>query len=244
MDILYVVGTGSKWCNNELKYSLRSIAKYGKNVGNVVLVGYKPHFVNEENVIYIPCEDIGNKKHERILNKILTAAKSGKLSDHFLISSDDHFYIKETDFDQLPVYYKKEEMVGSERKSYTRSILQTKKFLQDNGLTIYQTNPHCNTHFDINIYNKYKELFDKGVTLPDSVESNCLMGNLLIKEGWEPQYYRDVKVGRFKNRKELLEKIGDSECFSIYDHAVNYGVGDYLKELFPKRCKYEKPLII
>ena len=61
MDIVYIIGKGSKWNNQELKYSLRSIAKYGINIGKVFIVGYKPNFVSDE-VIYIPCDDIGEKK--------------------------------------------------------------------------------------------------------------------------------------------------------------------------------------
>lgn len=239
MDILYIVGTGSHWYNYELKYSLRSLEKYGKNIDKVAIVGFKPHFLNDK-IIHIPCEDIGKNKHTRILNKVLTAIKSGQLSDHFLISSDDHFYVKETDFNNLPVYYKKEEIVGNDKKEYFKSLLETKEFLEQNGLTTYQTNPHCNTHFDVNIYNKYKDLFDKGMKLPNGLEMNCLMGNLLVKEGWEPQFFKDTKVGRFVGQKELIAKIGDTECFSVYDHAIACGVDKYLKEKFPNKSKWEK----
>lgn len=37
MDILYVIGRGSKWENNELRYSLRSLEKNGINVGNIFI---------------------------------------------------------------------------------------------------------------------------------------------------------------------------------------------------------------
>ena len=56
MDILYVIGKGSEWNNNELRFSLRSIAKYGKNIDRVFIVGYKPDFVSDE-VTFIPCDD-------------------------------------------------------------------------------------------------------------------------------------------------------------------------------------------
>lgn len=239
MDILYVVGTGSHWNNNELKYSLRSIAKYGKNVDNVIIVGNKPSFVSDK-VIYIPCSDTGNCKHTKILNKVIAAIKSGKLSKHFLISSDDHFYVKEVDFNNIPVYYKRETIEPKGGILYRKSLMETKDFLIKNELTTFQTNPHCNTHFDVDIYNKYMNLFTEGKKLPHGCELNCLMGNLLIKEGWESKKYRDVKVKRFATRKGLLDKIGDSECFSIYDEAIDCGVGKYLEELFPEKCKYEK----
>lgn len=239
MDILYVVGTGSKWRNNELKYSLRSLAKYGKNIDKVAIVGFKPSFLNDQ-IIHIPCEDVGKNKHSKILNKVLTAIKNGQLSDHFLISSDDHFYIKETDFDKLPVYYKNEEIQERDGNEYFQSIKETKQFLKDNNLTVFQTNPHCNTHFDVNIYNKYKDLFDKGMQLPHGVEMNCLMGNLLIKDGWKPEPFKDIKIKRFVGRKELIQQIENTECFSVYDSAIPLGVDKYLKEIFPNKSKWER----
>lgn len=236
MDICYIVGTGSKWVNNELRYSLRSIAKNGINVDNVIIVGNIPNFINKKEVICIPCDDIEDKKHNRILYKILLAAHSGKVSNEFLISSDDHFYIKQTDFNTFPVYYKHEEIKGGEHSEYRRSLEETKEFLEVNGITTYQTNPHCNTLFNIEVYNKYKDLFEKGKQLPDGIETNCLMGNLLIKEGHPFKYYKDIKV---KSLKELNSKIDDSECFSIYDCAIQNGIPQYLREQFPDKCKYE-----
>ena len=203
MDILYILGTGSSWNNNEIKYSLRSIAKYGKNIDKVVIVGEKPKFVND-SVICIPCGDVMDKKHKNILNKIITAANSGLISDHFLISSDDHFYVKETDFDLLPVYYKSEIIKGSNKNEYKKSLLETKNFLINHDISTYQTNPHCNTHFDVNVYNKYKALFDEGMQLQNGVETNCLMGNLLIQEGYKPEHYRDIKV---RSLNELKTKL-------------------------------------
>ena len=50
MDILYVVGTGSKWDNNELRYSLRSIDKYGINIDRVFIVGTKPDFCDGKSI--------------------------------------------------------------------------------------------------------------------------------------------------------------------------------------------------
>lgn len=43
MDILYIVGKGRSLCDNkELRYSLRSLAKYGKNIDRIFVAGYCP----------------------------------------------------------------------------------------------------------------------------------------------------------------------------------------------------------
>ena len=238
MDILYIVGTGSKWNDNELRYSLRSIAKYGKNVGQVYIVGHKPDWVSSQ-VIHIDCVDHFERKHKNMMYKVIVATERCNMSNHFLLSSDDHFYIKETDFDNYPIYSKSDTIRGGSKNSYEKSMYWTGKFLREHGLPTYQTNPHCNTHFDVDIYKKNSELFAKGIQLEYGAEMNCLMGNLMIQAGAKPTPYRDIKVREFHSREELLEKLGDSHCFSIGDEAIRCGIGKYLEELFPEKCRYE-----
>ena len=52
MTVVYVLGTGSKWKNYELLYSLRSIEKNLKGFTDVVIVGELPSWI--QNVIHIP----------------------------------------------------------------------------------------------------------------------------------------------------------------------------------------------
>ena len=42
MDVLYYIGAGSMRQNIELRLSLRSLEKHGKNIDRVFLVGNKP----------------------------------------------------------------------------------------------------------------------------------------------------------------------------------------------------------
>jgi len=56
MDIVYLMGEGYSKCNyNELRYSLRSIDKYGKNVDRVYVIGYCPEWLSDE-IIKIPLD--------------------------------------------------------------------------------------------------------------------------------------------------------------------------------------------
>ena len=51
-DVVYPIGQGSSWKNNELRFSLRSIEKYGINVGKLFIVGELPDFLLGEDIIY------------------------------------------------------------------------------------------------------------------------------------------------------------------------------------------------
>ena len=243
MDILYVVGTGSKWDNNELRYSLRSIDKYGINIDRVFIVGTKPDFVNN-TIHYIPCGDPYPRKHKNILHKVIKAITTSDIGRHFLISSDDHFYVRETDFANLPVYYRNEEIPASYKadkmNNYTRSLLDTRALLKKYGFPIYQTNPHCNTHFRTDYYERNKHIFDEAFALEYGGELNCIMGNIFIANGAVPTPFNDSKLTKARTNAELKERLQDIECFSIGDKALKWGIQDYLTELFPHKSKYEK----
>ena len=242
MDILYVVGnTGSKWNNNELRYSLRSIDRYGKNIGRVFIATEKlPSFINPEAVVHFAIRDLGQIKHINIMNKVESVMRYSDIADDFLLSSDDHFYIKPTDFDNYPLYHKGEIQERQSTEEYWKSMRDTKEFLVNHGLTTYSTNPHCNTHFNRPLYMANIKLMDDGKKLMYGAEVNSLMGNLMIAQGVEPVLLDDIKIKKFKSRQELLEKIGDAHCFSIYDAALNCGIKEYLRELFPNKSRWEK----
>lgn len=240
MDILYVVGTGSKWNNNELRYSLRSIDKNGMNVGRIFIATETlPKFINPEAVVHICIRDLGKIKHRNIMDKIECVMNYSDIADDFLLSSDDHFYIRETDFDNYPLYYKGEIEDKRDDAEYWRSLRDTKHLLQANGLSVFATNPHCNTHFNRPLYERYKWLIAEGKRLAYCAEVNCLMGNMLIAEGVQPTAYKDVKVLRYDSREELDKMLTDAHCFSIYDSALKCGMKEYLRELFPNKSRWE-----
>lgn len=245
MDILYVVGKGSDWNNNELRYSLRSIAKNGRNIGRVFLVGYKPDFVSD-NVIHIPCDDPYDRKHKNILHKVIYAIEHSDIAPHFLISSDDHYYVLPTDFDNLPVFYRylhmPEKVVGKDLwNEYCCSLHDTRGLLLDHNLSDFQTNPHCNTHFDVAVFNKYRFIFDEAMRMPYGGELNCIMGNLLITmEGVAPVRFNDSKLYSKVTMEEIEKSAALSGCLSSADNVAKSVLTEYLEKKFNTKCKYEK----
>lgn len=244
MDILYVVGKGSMWHDNELRFSLRSIAKYGRNVDRVFLVGYKPDFVSDE-VHYLPCDDPYERAHKNILHKVLYAIENTDIAPHFLVSSDDHFYIRDTDFNALPVYYRRRdipESIPQDHKTnpYFYSLVETRELLLRYGLPTYQTNPHCNTHFDVDVYRQHKDIFADCFSLPHGGEMNCVMGNLLIAAGAEPEEFHDSKVSRkFCTSVLFNNRIGDTNCVSGVPYMAGSYLAKWLARNFNEKSIYE-----
>lgn len=246
MDILYVIGTGSHWDNNELRYSMRSIEKNCTGIDNVFVVGEKPKFVNWDEVGYIFCKDVYGPcyPHNNIHRKVEVAMSAGVLSEHFLIMSDDQYYIRPTDFNDYPLFSRRDEIPtevpqGYKKNTYWDSLFETRRFLEKRGLPIFQTNPHCAKHIVAEVWRDNKKLFDDAINLKHGGEINLIMGNLLIANGIKPQPIVDCKVFRYDNRDQLELKLRDRHVFSISDRSLECGMKQYLNELYPDKSKYE-----
>jgi hypothetical protein len=86
-DLVYIVRSGDE--NEELRTSLRSIEKYAPKHDGIVIVGYKPTWLNDK-ITYIPTNQ--TSRLEGWLNaklNLLVACKSPKISDNFILMNDD-----------------------------------------------------------------------------------------------------------------------------------------------------------
>lgn len=88
LDFVYIVKEDEH--NEDLRYSLRSIAKYYPE-NKVWIVGYKPSWV--KNVSYLPVKQTEDKWKNSITN-ILAACNCPDISDNFILMNDDFFMIK------------------------------------------------------------------------------------------------------------------------------------------------------
>ena len=78
VDIVYVVGKGAKDNDDRpLRWSLRSVQMFAKNVGKVIVAGYPPDWLSDE-AIKVPFEQT-HRKHVNMLLTIAEAAKQAKL---------------------------------------------------------------------------------------------------------------------------------------------------------------------
>ena len=105
MDIVYILGTGSVWQNNEIRFSLRSVDKNISDVGKVFVVGERPAFL--KNIIHIPCRDPYTVYWKNAYAKTALVCKDPRLSDDFLFMNDDFFIFKPIKAEDYPYYYNK-----------------------------------------------------------------------------------------------------------------------------------------
>ena len=251
MDILYLVGEGYSKCNyNELRYSLRSIEKYGKNVDRVYVVGYCPEWLSDE-IIKIPLDSQSLKhsgiteKHINFITSILYVVDNTDIGNEFLISMDDHFYIRETDFNNYPIYAK---IVGGDTQldtkknppnNYGKFILKTKELLKSLNLPTYFFTLHRNMHVFKDTIKQCRDILDNIVKNKLDCEPMAFLLNYRYKQtqfSFIP--VKDIKIKSENNWEKVNPDI--TEVFSTYDFESDSKLDTLIQNLFPDKSKYEK----
>lgn len=218
----------------DLRYCLRGIEKYVPH-RNIYIIGEKPSWI--KNVLHIKHEDHPNEKFKErnIYNKILKAFSVEGISDDVWFHNDDHLIIDELPT-PYPNYYKGalSEAIMKNTGSYKATMLRTCNFLLDNG----KNTLNFDTHTPI-VYNrdkfykafenvKFDEAFGYGI--------KSIYANMNDIKG---EFMEDCKL-RTKLTLQEVESITEGKhIVSCTDAPMKYGLGEYLKNKFMTKSKFE-----
>ena len=235
IDVVYILGTGSKWGNNEIKYSLRSLEKYGKNIRDVYICGNKPYFVNNK-IKWVEAYDIGyaSANHWHKVRKFFRQTNVDKV----LYMMDDIFFTKEFDAEKYP-YYQRGDLENFPKggSTYQQCLANTKKVLEGLHKPIQNFEVHCPIIYE---RDKFLKLTDKFNSLRKEYQHfigvRSFYANYYDIEGI---FTEDVKIGSksMKSKDEIMKRI---DCFSISDDVIKMGIDKILEESYPNPSKYEK----
>ncbi len=238
MDIVYIVGTGSVWQNNELRYSLRSLEQHFR-YNNVVIVGHKPDWV--QNVIHIPMVDgyanVHGGKYKNVVKKTIAACEDERVSKHFVLMNDDFFFLQ--DCTEIKPYTTGllqtliEKYTKSNRNQYGNALLRTKRILKLHGI---EKPLSYAVHYPI-VYEKAKflQMMNTIDWEANPASWRTLYGNLFQIGSIER---KDPKV----NNEEDLEEFLDIELdfLSTSDQVVLIpAFQNWIAERFPNKSHYE-----
>ncbi len=254
VNVLYVVGRNSFHHDMELKMSLRLLEKHGGNLGDVIIAGYIPSFVDRIKTECFEIEDYSFGKHWNILNCILTTIGLAGLSDDFLYSSDDHFLMKDCDLRKWKRYTRGDiydedmcrKIYGGEPSRYQRSIIKTKELLMKHGKPVRLTCWHGNTWMNPRCLEEVKSI---AYSVPKSENtygyeptllfSNCDGENKASHDNCYTRLPNDVKAYSYEDAVEYSKsRIG---AFSVSDGALKDGrIFKWLNEEAPHKSRWEK----
>lgn len=246
LDFVYIVKESED--NNELRYSLRSIAKfYPEN--KVWIVGYKPSWV--QNVNYIPVKQDNGSKWKNSVNNIIKACESKEISDDFILMNDDFFIIKK----EMPLNEicninlgsldKNIEIFGKCSGNWFKAFAQLKSLLQELGIKEPYYSYEAHLPLLIN-KQKYLEVMHLPQVIKFMRTSNVLHKRSLYKNIIKPdnskELEHDVKV--HKKDDDIVARLSLCGWISVYDNQIYNEkfpkLNFVLKDTFPTPCKYEK----
>lgn len=90
IDLAYPLGSGSRWHNNEIRYSLRSAERHIPDLGRVFVIGAKlPPFLSRARVVHVQCRDTRGFRTLNTLAKCLALCNHQKCPAEFVWMNDD-----------------------------------------------------------------------------------------------------------------------------------------------------------
>lgn len=250
MDVLYIVKRDSP----ELRWSLRSLAKFGRNLGRVVLamqqekppawLSDRAEFLHTPRDPRIPRRAF---KHVDILCCILFALREAGLG-HALYSSDDHFLVADADLDAWPVFrhgdYIRETREGKDH-SWWQSIAATRRLLEEHGLYRGAVSGHFNTHLDSRDSAAVEGLIgDRYYEHPFGYEPSGLFVSCALER--DPSIAltecRDCKFGSDPGRAgDMLKRLPDTKTLSMSDLRSCPRMAAVFRNVwFRDKCEFER----
>jgi hypothetical protein len=241
IDLVYVLGTGSKWNNNEIRFSLRSVCKNLQNVGKIFIVGEMPGFL--QHCVHVPCADIfdpainadGNMTH-----KLLTVCRLADLSDDFLFMNDDFIINQPIAAHEIP-WMHKEDMATRPPQYWTSQfyrfrLKRTFDELKKRGMKTMQYDYHApmlmNKHHFISVMEQFDYAKDIGYTFR-SLYGNSLELPAISITGLK------VTVFKFHALSEIASKTLNTFFVGYNDQGLNKSLKWWLIDNFRSKCSYE-----
>lgn len=245
MDVLYVVGRGSRHGNAELRWSLRSLERHGKNLGRVVVAGYPPDWLR--NALALPVPDTpGAGKHANILNCILEAVRRRAVAGEFLYSSDDHVLVRDSDLDAWRQAARAGEWrprAGGNR--WARSVDATRALLADNGYPTVRFDMHRNSRLRAAEAAEAGRLARLGGDAYGYEPTDLFLNVRLGREPWMRLLWEtDAKLNGQDNGRAWLDRAAsERDTVSFGDGAFGRGDGfeGWMEGRFPEPSKFEEP---
>ena len=247
MDIVYTLGGNSRHDNIELRWSLRSMVKNCRNIGNVIVVGVIPDWLSDD-VIKIPVEQRSRIVQKNMIRNIKAVVDAGVVDEDFLVSADDHFYVKPVDFDLWPIYKVDNlpHLVKFEEGhyEYKLGLVGSRWLLSRYGLPVYNTSCHYNVRASARSLKYDYELMRAATSDEYRMNAWSLIGNMALAEHPEIPVVQhdDIKITEpIRDIEQLNRIIGESEFFSIDDDAFDGGALEmFMNSAFGEMCRYEK----
>lgn len=234
-SVVYPLGAGSAWANNELRYSLRSL-EFVKDLGEVFVVGQDPGFLSKQ-VTFIPTYHNFPNPARGIIENLLAACQDERTPERFLYCTDDLFFCAEIKVENYPYFHLGEikDKLKNCSSEYYAHLFATQNELCKRGLPTV----NFDSHYPISL-EKSKVLELAEMYGWDRSHGLTFKSTYCDTFGIEGEFRPDCKVNAPHPFDWWVRFANEREVFSIGDVALHEsGLVQFLKELFPNLSIYE-----
>jgi len=240
LDVVYPLASGnhgrkvlgSKWDNNELRYSLRSLEKYLPRLGKVfVVTEHLPDWLTGVEHIHAKDEHRHNKD-ANLIDKVLLACESG-VSDTFIRLSDDQCLLQE--WDGNDVWHQGDATEVDKEGKWWDRVNRTCDHLKSQGRPTWFYDCHCPAPVERESFIKAAEGVD--YQTPPGMSINTL-------------YFNSVDIFRSRMNGQVASIEGETMEGDLHDPAklfLNYSdaasndsMQQILEKLYPSPSRFEK----
>lgn len=227
-DIVYILRNG--YDSQEIYYSVRSVCAnfpYRK----IWFYGGKPEGITPDVMVEYPQR--GNTKWERVTNTLKAVCENDDITPDFWLFNDDFFVMKKVKTVEPMIdgtlwarAQRINQIYGGRDTKYSAQIRDTARMLRDKGYDRLNYALHVPM-----LINRAKGLLTIE-EFPNHPMFRSLYGNHHRIGG--------VIVDDVKVTSEVELPTGDETFLSTDDSSfINGRVGQYIREAFPDKCKYE-----
>lgn len=237
IDVVYTVGKGSKWDDNELRFSLRALERNARGIGRVIIVGRRPYWCTAE---HIPAEDIYPKdKDANMIHKVRVAIRNG-VSERFIYAHDDQYLLRPVDLVELPAWHKGDlSECNSTDVRYRRRVRNTRRILEESGYSTHNYDVHAPMMFDatlfVMVFGRLHWWHQPG---GPGVVVKSMYGNMMPVGGGERISDLLLYPHLYRTREAIVE-AAENAPFCSTRQIVHQAARDFLVTRFPRPSRWE-----
>lgn len=244
IDIVIPLGSGSSFDNDELRIALRSIERNVPNAGKIFVVSDNaPKWLRNVEILNVS-DFFTNNKDANLFNKVLTAALNPRLSQNFILWSDDQVALKPIDGSRLRVWNNRGSgSFRDDKRRWHRRMTATFERLKSIGKTLDYNwdshTPHLQNKDDVI---RVLSAVDYATT-PGFCLDTLLLGSVGAPKGSEQS---GVKLTAESETPPDGWKLENSDKWFVgyNDAAFQTGLREELFRQFPQPSRWESDTAI
>lgn len=235
VDVVFPLGKGSQWQNNEIRYAIRSWVQNFPDLRHIVIIGQFPSFL--DGVLHIPCEDDYTiAKDERMLTKLKAACKDFWVTDHFIFTMDDVFLLQPTTIkDFTGWHYGDIPNEPVSKTAWEASCIRTRQYLESKNLKFKDFD---RAHAPQPIAKQKALDAIKGIDPMGKTVSSLVLNLMKVKGKDARPFHELIRINQDYNT--LVDRLDGKKSFNVNDEGLGRAMKILLNDLYPEPVKAER----